>query len=171
MQLQDYIRTIADFPKPGIMYRDITTLLQSPEALSHVIEQFRLRYEAAEIDYVIGIESRGFIFGTALAHTLGVGFIPIRKPGKLPADHYSVSYQLEYGEDSLEIHKDAIEAGARVLVVDDLLATGGTANAAAELLQNFNCELHEFAFVIELSELAGRDRLAEFSESYSLLQY
>ncbi len=171
MQLKDYIRTVADFPKPGILYRDITSLLKSAEAFSQVIEQFKLRYIDAKIDYVIGIESRGFIFGTPLAHALGVGFIPIRKPGKLPAEHYSISYQLEYGEDSLEIHKDAIEDGARVLLIDDLLATGGTANAAAQLLQNFNCELHEFAFVIELNELAGRKHLASFGESHSLLQY
>jgi len=171
MQLQDHIRDIADFPKAGILYRDITPLLKSAAAFSHVIEQFRLRYMDAKIDYVIGIESRGFIFGMPLANALGVGFIPVRKPGKLPAEHYSVAYQLEYGEDSLEIHKDAIEDGARVVLIDDLLATGGSANAAAQLLQNFNCELHEFAFVIELSELAGREQLTSFGKSHSLIRY
>ena len=135
MDLKALIRDIPDFPKPGILFRDITTLLQNPEGLNYVIEELARQVDGLGIDYVAGIESRGFIFGTPLATRLGVGFVPVRKPGKLPADVYAMDYELEYGTDSLEVHKDAFPENSRVLLVDDLLATGGTAAAAAQLVE------------------------------------
>ena len=159
MDLKSLIRDIPDFPKPGIIYRDITTLLHNPLGLKHVIDNFSETFAQQKIDMVVGIESRGFIFAASLAYKLGVGFVPARKTGKLPAKTHSVEYELEYGTDRLEIHHDAIQADSRVLIVDDLIATGGTAAATASLIQQLQCEVISFAFVIELSELNGRNNL------------
>ena len=171
MDLKALIRDIPDFPKPGILFRDITTLLQNPEGLNYVIEEFARQVDGLEIDYVAGIESRGFIFGTPLATRLGVGFVPVRKPGKLPAEVYSMDYELEYGTDSLEVHKDAFPPNSRVLLVDDLLATGGTAAAAAQLVEKTQAKLVGIAFVIELLALDGRKKLPEDLPIKSLIQY
>ena len=171
MDLKALIRDIPDFPKPGILFRDITTLLQNPEGLNYVIEEFARQVDGLEIDYVAGIESRGFIFGTPLATRLDVGFVPVRKPGKLPADVYSMDYELEYGTDSLEVHKDAFPPNSRVLLVDDLLATGGTAAAAAQLVEKTQAKLVGIAFVIELLALDGRKKLPEDLPIKSLIQY
>lgn len=152
------LRDVPDFPKPGILFKDITPLLQDAEAFGAVTEAFAQRYRG-KIDSVAGIESRGFIFGAALAHELGVGLVLIRKPGKLPAQKVGVDYELEYGTDRVEMHLDAVEAGERVLLVDDLLATGGTAGAATELLRKAGAEVVEAAFVIELGFLGGAEKL------------
>jgi adenine phosphoribosyltransferase len=154
------IREVPDFPKPGINFYDITTLLRDPEGFKAAIEGLSAPFVGAGIDIVVGIESRGFILGGAVADRLGTGFCPIRKPGKLPATTLRESFSLEYGTDSIEIHTDAIQAGQRVLVVDDVLATGGTARAAASLVKNLGGTLHGFAFLIELDFLNGRDKLA-----------
>jgi len=159
MNLKTLIRDVPDFPKPGIMFRDVTTLLRDRDGLSYVIDRFSQEYADQAIDYVVAIESRGFILGSPLAYHLGAGFIPVRKPGKLPADVHTVEYELEYGKDSLEIHQDAIQAGSKVLVVDDLIATGGTAAATAKLMDKLECDLLGFAFIIELLDLAGRKKL------------
>jgi adenine phosphoribosyltransferase len=157
----DRIRDVPDFPKPGILFKDITPVLGDPAALAEVIDALVERVDGRSIDRVAGIESRGFIFGTALALRLGVGFIPIRKKGKLPAKTVSVTYDLEYGTDTLEMHADALERGGRILVVDDLLATGGTAAATARLVAEVGGVVDAFAFVIELDALGGRARLGE----------
>lgn len=159
MDIKSLIRDIPDFPKPGIVYRDITTLLQSSEGLSYVIDHFSDEYSDQKIDYVIGIESRGFIFGAPIAYKIGAGFVPVRKAGKLPAEIHSIEYELEYGTDCLEIHQDSIQAESRILIVDDLIATGGTAAATAELIEKLGCKLIGFAFIIELLALEGRLKL------------
>lgn len=159
LDLKPLIRDVHDFPKPGIVFRDVTTLLRDHRALSYVIDRFSSEYADQEIDYVVAIESRGFILGSPLAYHLGAGFVPVRKPGKLPSDVHVIEYDLEYGTDSLEIHKDALRPGSKVLVVDDLIATGGTACATARLLEKLECELLGFAFIIELNSLGGRDKL------------
>jgi adenine phosphoribosyltransferase len=159
MDLKSLIRDIPDFPKPGILFRDITTLLRDPAGFKYTIDTIAAKVQELQPEYLIGMESRGFIFGAALAYKLGIGFIPVRKPGKLPADVYTVEYALEYGTDRLEIHRDAVVPGSRVLIVDDLIATGGTAKATAKLLQLLGCELVGFAFVIELDALEGRSHL------------
>jgi adenine phosphoribosyltransferase len=161
MDLKTLIRDIPDFPKPGILFRDITTLLQDPAGLKYTIDTMATQVEDLQPQYLVGMESRGFIFGAALAYKLGVGFIPVRKPGKLPAAVYTVEYALEYGTDKLEIHQDAVPPGARVLIVDDLIATGGTAVATAKLLQEIGSHLVGCAFVIELDDLGGRSRLPD----------
>ncbi len=161
MDLKSLIREIPDFPKPGIVFRDITTLLQNPDGLNYVIDSLTDMFADQAIDYVAGIESRGFIFGTPLAYKLGAGFVPVRKPGKLPAQVHSMEYELEYGTDRLEIHQDAFEPGSRVLIVDDLIATGGTAAATAQLVEQLDCTLVSFAFIIELTDLGGRHRLPD----------
>ncbi|MEG4285726.1 adenine phosphoribosyltransferase [Microcoleus sp. A006_D1] len=161
MDLKSLIRDIPDFPKPGIMFRDITTLLSNPQGLSYTVDSLAEKCSAMSADYVVGMESRGFIFGAPLAYKMGVGFIPVRKPGKLPAEVYFAEYELEYGVDRLEMHRDAMTAGSRVLVVDDLIATGGTAAATAQLLQQAGCELVGFAFIIELQALGGRQKLPD----------
>jgi adenine phosphoribosyltransferase len=161
MDLKSLIRDIPDFPKAGILFRDITTLLQNPDGLSYVIDHMTETFATEKIDYIAGIESRGFIFGTPLAHQLSAGFVPIRKPGKLPAPVHGINYALEYGTDRLEVHQDAFEAGARVLIVDDLLATGGTAAAAAQLIEQTGAHLVGFAFIIELLDLLGRQKLPD----------
>lgn len=159
MDLKAHIRNVKDFPKPGIMFRDITTLLKNPEAFNYTLEQLLEFIKEKKINKVVGIESRGFIFGSVLANKLNCGFIPVRKPGKLPAEKVSISYSLEYGEDRLEIHKDAIEPGDKVLVHDDLLATGGTMNAVCQLIEKLGGEIVQVSFIVELSFLNGRDKL------------
>ena len=157
--LEQLIRDVPDFPKPGILYRDITTLLRDPAGLRMAIDSLSEPYRETALDYVVGIESRGFILGAAVADRLGAGFVPVRKPGKLPAATVSASYVLEYGTDTLEMHRDAVEAGRRVLIVDDLLATGGTARAAVNLVRECGAEVAGVAFLIELEALNGRAQL------------
>ena len=159
LDLKDHIRTIPDFPEAGIMYRDITTLLSHPAALQQSIEELTAPYQDAKIDTVAGIDARGFIFGTAVALALGVGFVPVRKKGKLPFETYEQDYDLEYGTDTLQIHADAVSEGQRVLVIDDLIATGGTAEAAIKLLQRTKCDVVGAAFVIDLPDLGGAKRI------------
>lgn len=163
MDLKSLIRDIPDFPKPGILFRDITTLLSNPEGLRYTLDTFAQKCKEAGLtaDYVVGMESRGFIFGPPLAYQLGAGFIPVRKPGKLPAAVHAVEYELEYGLDRLEVHQDAFHPGSRVLIVDDLMATGGTAAATAKLLQQIGCEIVGFGFIIELQDLGGRQKLPD----------
>ena len=162
MDLKAHIRNVKDFPKSGIMFRDITTLLKNPEAYNYTLEQLLDFAKDKKINKVVGIESRGFIFGSVLAHKLNCGFIPVRKPGKLPAEKVSISYSLEYGEDRLEMHKDAIEPGDKVLVHDDLLATGGTMNAVCQLIEQLSGEIVQVSFIVELSFLNGRDKLKPY---------
>ena len=172
MDLKSLIRNIPDFPKPGIMFRDITTLLRDPAGLRYTIDCLAQNCTAAGLnpDFVVGVESRGFIIGAPLAYKLGVGFIPVRKPGKLPSSVHSVEYELEYGTDRLEVHRDALLPGSRVLIVDDLLATGGTASATARLVQQIDCELVGFEFIIELQDLQGRKHLPDVP-IVSLIEY
>jgi len=160
MDLKEKIRNISDFPKPGILFRDITTLLKDATAFQEVIAQLAERYAAQSLDRIAGIEARGFIFGAALAARLRTGFVPLRKPGKLPATTYSAQYELEYGTDRIEMHVDAIEQGSRVLLIDDLLATGGTMQAACALVEQAGGRIVECAFIIELADLQGRKKLA-----------
>jgi len=162
---------VPDFPKPGILFYDITTLLKDSEGLQAVIEVFTERYRSRQIRKVLGIESRGFIFGPAVACNLGAGFVPIRKPGKLPAETLSESYELEYGSDKLEVHKDAVEAGDRILIIDDLIATGGTAAAAVRMAQRLEAEIVECAFLVELEFLAGRQKLPPEIDIFTMLKY
>jgi adenine phosphoribosyltransferase len=170
MDLKQHIRHVPDFPKPGILFYDITTLLRDPVGLKATIDQLSAPYAGNGIDVVVGIESRGFILGAAVAERLGAGFIPIRKPGKLPAKSIKETYDLEYGKDALEIHADAVESGQRVLIVDDVLATGGTAAAAAVLVKKVGGQLTGLAFLIELVFLNGKSKLAG-EQVYSVLQY
>lgn len=158
--LKSKIRHVPDFPKPGILFYDITTLLQDPVGFRDAIDSLSQPFAGEGIDIVVGIESRGFIFGSAVADRLGAGFAPVRKPGKLPSTTVRASYDLEYGSDALEIHDDAVKPGQRVLIVDDLLATGGTAKAASDLVTRLGGQVHALAFLIELGFLNGRDRLA-----------
>ncbi|MGR3468346.1 MAG: adenine phosphoribosyltransferase [Shimia sp.] len=157
--VEDYIRTIADFPHEGIMFRDVTTLFADPRGFRMAIDQLLHPYAGMDIDKVVGLEARGFILGGAIAHQLSVGFVPIRKKGKLPGATISQAYTLEYGEAVMEVHDDAISAGERVLVVDDLLATGGTAEAGIKLVERMGGEIMGCAFVIDLPELGGRAKL------------
>ena len=157
--IKSKIRTIPHWPKKNIMFRDITTLLKSPEGLKETVDLLHKRYADKKIDTVIGIEARGFILGAPLAYLLGCGFVPVRKPGKLPAECESEEYSLEYGKDKVEIHKDAINKADRVLIVDDLLATGGTISATRNLVKKLEGEIVECAFVIELPDLNGRDKI------------
>ena len=159
MDLASTIRSVPDFPVKGILFYDITTLLKNPEALKESIDQLASRYKNTAIDLVVGVESRGFIYGTALAYKLGAGFVPVRKPGKLPAETLIESYELEYGTNSIEIHVDAIQKGQKVLVVDDLLATGGTAKATCNLVEKLGGEVVGVAFMIELNFLKGRGKV------------
>ncbi|AFY53150.1 adenine phosphoribosyltransferase [Rivularia sp. PCC 7116] len=163
MDLKSLIRDIPDFPKPGILFRDITTLLRDAQGLRYTIDLFTQKCIDAGMtaDFVVGMESRGFIFGAPLAYKLEAGFIPVRKKGKLPAEIHAIEYALEYGTDTLEVHQDALQQGSRVLIADDLIATGGTASATAELIQKVGCELVGFAFIIELQELQGRQKLPD----------
>lgn len=159
--LRAYIRDVPDFPKPGIIFRDITPLLQSATALGATLDALEARAAARQPDVIVGIESRGFLFGVPLAARLGLGFVPIRKPGKLPAATHRETYSLEYGEDAVEIHADALVAGQRVLIVDDLLATGGTAKASVRLVERMGAEVVGLLFLIELGFLEGRQRLPD----------
>lgn len=170
MDLKQHIRDIPDFPKPGILFRDITTLLCNADALRHSVELLEAKCADLKPDCIAGIESRGFIFGMPLAYRMNLGFAPVRKAGKLPAATYAVEYALEYGSDRLELHQDAFPAGSRVLVIDDLMATGGTAAATAELLSQTEGELVGFGFLLELLELGGRQKLPDVPV-VSLVQY
>ncbi len=170
VNLVDYIRDIPDFPKPGIMFKDITPLLSSPVAFDAAVSRFEEHFRDQRIDSVVAAESRGFIFGAPLALRLQAAFVPVRKPGKLPFATHSHSYDLEYGSDTLEIHSDALQAGQRVLVIDDLLATGGTVQACLKLLSNFPIEIVGFAFLIHLKALAGEKKLAPHPV-FSLLEF
>ncbi len=168
--LKKLIREVPDFPKPGILFYDITTLLKDRDGFRAVIDGMKAHYEHRRIDVILGIEARGFIFGPALAYALGTGFVPVRKPRKLPAATASVCYDLEYGKDSLEIHKDAVQPGQNVLIVDDLLATGGTACAATKLIEGLGGHVAGVGFVIELLFLKGRAKLEGY-DVFSLLAY
>ena len=168
--IKSLIRTIPDWPKPGIQFRDITTLLKDPDGWRQTIAALTERYRDRPIDAVAGVESRGFIIGAPLAYNLGVGFLPVRKPGKLPAETVSQSYELEYGSDQVEMHVDAVADGARILLVDDLIATGGTIEAAAKLIESQGGVIAEIAFVIELTDLRGRDRLKSYNV-YSMVTF
>ena len=170
MDLKQHIRHVPDFPKPGILFYDITTLLKNAEGLKTTIDRLAAPYQGAKIDAVIGIESRGFILGSAVAERLGAGFIPVRKPGKLPSKAIKETYDLEYGTDALEMHADAISKGERVLIVDDVLATGGTAAAAVQLVKKGGGELQGLAFLIELTGLQGKSKLPG-QQVFSVLQY
>jgi adenine phosphoribosyltransferase len=170
MDLKQHIRNVPNFPKPGILFYDITTLLKNAQGLKTTIDRLAAPYRDAKIAAVIGIESRGFILGSAVAERLGAGFIPMRKPGKLPSKAIKETYDLEYGKDALEMHADAVSAGERVLIVDDVLATGGTAAAAAQLVKKVGGELHGLAFLIELTFLNGKSKLTG-EQVFSVLQY
>ncbi|HUS73450.1 MAG TPA: adenine phosphoribosyltransferase [Sedimentisphaerales bacterium] len=162
IELQRYIRSIPDFPKKGILFRDITPLLAEPKAFAAAIDALCAGFTEAGIEYVAAVEARGFIFGAAVAEKLEAGFVPIRKKGKLPFKTESITYDLEYGTDTLQVHSDAIETGAKVLMVDDLLATGGTMVAACKLIEKIGGQIAGVTFLIELSELAGRSKLGEY---------
>ena len=168
--LESYIREIPDFPKKGILFKDITTLLQDALAFRQAVDAMATLVPHQKLDCIVCIEARGFVFGGALADRLGIGVIPVRKKGKLPYQSRSVSYSLEYGQASLEMHEDALKAGQRVLILDDLLATGGTAKAAAELVESFGATVAGFLFLIELTFLKGKERLKGYPVS-SLIQY
>ena len=168
--LKKLIRQVPDWPKKGILFYDITTLLKDKKGFRRLIDIFSDQYVGKDIDLVLGIEARGFIFGPALAYRLGAGFVPVRKPNKLPAATARITYDLEYGTDSLEIHRDAIRTGDRVLIVDDLIATGGTASACVRLARELGAEVHGLGVVVELTFLEGRKKL-DTVEVFSLLQY
>ncbi len=170
IDLKAMIRTIPDFPKKGIMFRDITTILQNKEGFAYVIDQFYERYKNKNVDIVVGIESRGFIFGATLAYKLGCSFVPVRKEGKLPHKTMKQEYALEYGTATIEIHKDAIKKGDKVLVVDDLIATSGTALAAIKLVEMLGGKVVECAFVVELVDLKGREKLKGYNV-FSLVEF
>ena len=168
--LKSYIREVPDFPKEGILYYDISTLLKDPTALRETLDRFVWMFASKEVDKVVGIESRGFMFASIVAYNLNAGFVPVRKPGKLPAQTVGKTYDLEYGTDHLEMHSDAIEKGERVLIVDDLIAVGGTAEATVHLVESVGGEVVGLGFVVELGFLNGRDRLADY-EVESLIRY
>jgi adenine phosphoribosyltransferase len=168
--LKDLVRTVPDFPKPGILFYDITTLLKDKAGFAQMIDALAAHYIGKDVDLVLGIEARGFIFGPAMAYRLNAGFVPVRKPKKLPAATAKVTYDLEYGSDSLEIHLDAIEPGQRVVIVDDLLATGGTMQATVQLVKQLGGEIAGLAFAVELDFLRGRQKFAEY-DVFSLLHY
>lgn len=169
-QLKAMIREVPDFPKPGILFYDITTLLRDAQGLRLVVEALKSRYLGSEIDLVVGIEARGFIFAPALAYAIGAGFVPVRKLKKLPAATEFIEYQLEYGTDKLEIHRDAVEPGQRVLILDDVLATGGTASAVAQLVERLGGTVTGLGFVIELDFLKGREKLPG-RDVFALMHY
>ena len=169
--VKDKIRSVKDFPKQGIIFRDITTALNDPETLKTMVDYLCEQFDGIKIDYVAGIESRGFIFGMPMAYKMNAGFVPVRKPNKLPAATYSQEYALEYGTDKIEIHQDAFPKGANVLIVDDLLATGGTAEAACKLIKKAGGNLVGMAFLIELEALNGRKKLVDAPKIVSMLKY
>jgi len=168
--LKRFIRDVPDFPKKGVLFKDITTLLNQPRALRQAVDGLSAPFLKEKIDHVVGIESRGFIFSPAVAYHLGAGFVPIRKPGKLPAKTEKISYTLEYGQDSLEVHQDAIQKGNRILIVDDLIATGGTARATKDLIERLGGEVVGFSFLVELTFLNGRHKLGGVP-IHSLIRY
>ena len=168
--LKDLIREVRDFPKPGINFYDITTLLKNPQGLRATVDALAHEFDGEKIDSVIGVEARGFIFAPALAYSLNAGFVPVRKPRKLPAECASISYDLEYGQDTLEIHRDAVGDGHRVIIADDLLATGGTARAVVDLVEQLGGVIVGLVFVVELEFLPGRERLAGY-DVRSLIKY
>lgn len=170
MDLKEKIRIIEDFPKPGISFKDISTVIADGEALRYSIDEMVKHLQDKNIDLIVGPEARGFIYGVPVAYAMGIGFVPVRKPGKLPGETVCVKYDLEYGSDELQIHKDAIKKGQRVAIVDDLLATGGTIEAVAKLVELAGGEVVTFDFAIELTELNGRDRLGDY-EVMSLVKY
>jgi adenine phosphoribosyltransferase len=169
-ELKQLIREVPDFPKPGINFYDITTLLKHPQGLRRTVDALAGQFSGEQVDTVIGIEARGFIFAPAMAYHLGAGFVPARKPGKLPAECASISYDLEYGKDALQMHRDAVGAGHRVLIADDLLATGGTAQAVVRLVEEMGGQVIGLAFVVELEFLSGRQRLEGY-DVRSLIKY
>ena len=171
LNVKDKIRSIKDFPKPGIVFRDITTALNDPETLKVMVDYLSEQFKDSKVDYIAGIESRGFIFGMPMAYKMNAGFVPVRKPNKLPAATYSQEYDLEYGTDKIEIHQDAFPKGANVLIVDDLLATGGTAEAACKLIKKAGANLVGIAFLIELEGLNGRQKLVDAPKIVSMLKY
>ncbi len=172
MDLARLIREVPDFPQPGIFFKDITPLLQQPAALRAVVDRFAAHYRDQQIDAVVAIESRGFIFGGALAYRIDASFVPVRKAGKLPAETLQVAYYLEYGSAEVELHRDALEPGQRVLILDDLLATGGTAAASIQLVEELGATVAGIAFVIELDFLHGREQLGRYADMiYSLIHY
>jgi len=168
--LKQLIREVSDFPKPGILFYDITTLLKDRLGFARLIDALTEHYLNCDVDLVLGIEARGFIFGPALAYRLNAGFVPVRKPKKLPAEVLQWKYDLEYGQDTLEIHRDAIKPGQRIIICDDLLATGGTAKATADMAKQLGADICGMAFVVELDGLKGREKLTEY-EVFSLLHY
>lgn len=170
INLKDFIRDIPDFPKPGILFKDITPLLKDAKALKQTIAQLAETFRDKGIEYIVGIESRGFIFGTALATEMGIGFVPVRKKGKLPYKTKQITYELEYGQDTLEIHEDAVAQGDKVLIVDDLLATGGTAKAVTDLVGSLGADIVSIAFVVELEFLKGREKLNDLPV-HSIITY
>jgi len=170
-ELKKYIREVPDYPKPGINFFDITTLLKDPTAFRMTVDRFAWLFSGSHrVDKVIGIESRGFWFGPSLAYSLNAGFVPVRKPGKLPAEKVSESYDLEYGTDRLEMHADAVSRGEKVLIVDDVIATGGTAAATAKMVESRGGKVQAFGFIVELTFLPGREKLAGY-EIESLIRY
>ena len=172
MNLNNYIRDIPDFPKKGIIFKDITPLLKNKEAYNYTIEEFKKRIIKKKIDYIIGIESRGFILGAALAQSLNCGFVPIRKKGKLPYKVISETYDLEYGTDTLEMHIDALEANSNVVLIDDVLATGGTISASLKMLETFKINIIECQFLIEIKSLKGYEKIVSLNKKhYSLMNY
>ena len=171
LNLKDYIRNIPDFPKPGIIFRDITTALKKPNVFRQIIDEIYFNFKDENIDYIAAIESRGYLFGAPLAYKLGAGLVILRKPGKLPSKVERIEYELEYGTDSLEIHQDAVEPGKRVLVVDDLLATGGTICAACKLIEKIGGIVAGTAFLIELDNLKGKTHLPKSAKNIALLRY
>lgn len=170
-EIKKSIRNIPDYPKQGVQFKDITTTMKNPTLFCELIDLMAAHFAARKIDYVVGIDARGFIFGGALAYRLGCGFVPVRKPGKLPADTIAEEYALEYGTDKLEIHKDALNKGDNVIIVDDLIAVGGTAEAAAKLVKRLGANIEAFAFAIELTSLGGRFKLADLAEVFSIIQF
>lgn len=169
-KLRRRIRNVPDFPKPGIQFKDITTLLKDGKSFAEVIDKFDEKYRSRNVDIIVGIESRGFIFGGALAYKLGVGFVPIRKPGKLPADAISEEYELEYGTDTMEIHSDAIMPGQNILIIDDLIATGGTMEAATRLIERLGGVIVGIAYLIDLTFLKGSEKVNRY-DRYCLIEY
>jgi adenine phosphoribosyltransferase len=170
MDLRSFIRDVPDFPKPGVTFKDITPLLKSPVALDYVFALWAKRYSEKKIDVVVAMESRGFIFGAALASRIGAGFVPVRKPGKLPWKTFSETYDLEYGQDTLQIHQDALKTGDKVVIIDDVLATGGTAAAAIHLVEKAGGKIIEASFLIELLFLNGQQKL-KTTPVFSIIQY
>ena len=170
MDLKSTVRSIANWPIEGVIFRDLTTLMKDPRAFAHACDLLYERYRPAKLDKVVGIDARGFVFGAVLAYRLGVGFVPVRKKGKLPAETEEESYSLEYGSGTLEIHTDAIESGERVVIVDDLIATGGTAGATVQLVRRLGAEILECAFLIELPDLKGREQLKD-CPVYAMMEF